>query len=107
MSESLVIERLAYSFDQRFDIPVKMKSAHLNCFAARERLQGVRQLAHLRHARPINENGYDRNIVGKRRSDFDRNEVVEDCGFRRCPASSLASSQRGPMTVRNTWHIGT
>ena len=53
-----------------------MKSAHLNCFAARERLQGARQLAHLRHARPINQNRYDRNVVGKCRSDFDCNEVV-------------------------------
>ena len=36
----------------------------------------MRQLAHLRHVRPINQNGYDRNVVGKRRNDFDRNEVV-------------------------------
>src|SRR5262249_33623169 len=53
-----------------------MKSANLNWLAARERLQGVWQFAHQWHVRPINQNAYDRNGVGKRRDDFGRNEVV-------------------------------
>src|SRR5437764_41984 len=76
MSVSLFIQRLAYSFDQCRGIPVKMKSANLNWLAAPERLQRVGQFAHQRHVRPINQNRYDRNVVGKRRSDFDRNKVV-------------------------------
>jgi hypothetical protein len=76
VSESFFIERLAYSFDQCRSIPVKMKSANLNWLAARERLQGLGQFAHQWHVRPINQNRYDGNVVGKRRNDFDRNEVV-------------------------------
>jgi hypothetical protein len=76
VSESFFIEHLAYSFDQCRGISVKMKSANLNCMAAREWLQGLGQFAHQWHVRPINENGYDRNVMGKRRNDFDRNEVV-------------------------------
>jgi hypothetical protein len=54
MSDNLFVEGLAYSFDQRLGILIKMKSAHFNCLATRERLQGFRELAYTRHGRPIN-----------------------------------------------------
>src|SRR5262245_61612167 len=54
----------------------KMRVADVDGVTPGERLQGIRELACLRHACPIDQNRDDTNVAGKRRCDFDRNEIV-------------------------------
>jgi hypothetical protein len=54
----------------------KMRVADVDGLTTGERLQGIRQLARLRHACPVDQNRDDSNVAGKRRRDFDRNEII-------------------------------
>jgi hypothetical protein len=56
-------------------IVAEMRVAHVDGLTG-ERLQGIRQLARLRHACPVDQNRDDSNVAGKRPRDFDRNEII-------------------------------
>src|SRR5262245_44149699 len=74
-----------------------MGVAQVDGLTTHQRLQRFRQVAHLRHLRPIDQDRDHTNIASKRGRDFDGNEIVRSIE----PAVTLLISDIQPVGTDN------